>query len=144
MNATTCDLVELVDAVTEEASRWRSSPLAPEALLETLPEVGADVAEQERDWPEDQSSRSAERQLESFGHEYGEEQDDGGEGEVDGKDPCSKSVCIELDFHAVNLQPYLQAPTESPEKSGEAGGDDRGRLIEAWWHPLGEYATTYG
>ena len=112
MNATTCDFVELVVAVAEEAGRWRSSPLAPEALLETLSEVGPDLAEQERDRHEDQSSHSADRQLESFWHEYGEEQDDGGDGEVNGKDPCSQAVCIELAFHAVSLQ--VDAVHESP------------------------------
>ena len=47
MNATARDLVELMIAVPEEASRRRSSPIRPEALLKAFPEVRADLAEQD-------------------------------------------------------------------------------------------------
>ena len=66
MHATARDLVELAIAVPEEASRRRSSPIRPEALLKPFPEVRADLAEEERDRGKDQGRCSAKRQLEAL------------------------------------------------------------------------------
>ena len=68
MNATARDLVELMITVPEEASRRRSSPIRPEALLKAFPEVRADLAQEERDRGEDQGRCSADRQLETLGY----------------------------------------------------------------------------
>ena len=73
VNAAARDLVELMIAVPEEARRRRPSPVRPEALLEALPEVCAQLAEEERDRGEDQGRCSADRQPEALGYYCGQE-----------------------------------------------------------------------